>query len=150
MLIQATGPTVSRMDYVNGQGLRHLAPFVRRHHEWWDGSGYPDGLRGEQVPLEARILAVCDAVEAMASDRPYHRAMSLSEIAAEVKRCAGTQFDPTVAEAFIRVAEREGDHLVTNSARDVVRKQANNGNLESFSSGWLIFPESVTSAFLSV
>lgn len=62
------------------QGLRHLAPFVRHHHERWDGIGYPDGLRGEQIPLEARILAICDATEAMASDRPYSRASSMSEI----------------------------------------------------------------------
>ena len=108
------------------QGLRHLAPFVRHHHEWWDGNGYPDGLRGEQIPLAARILAVSDAVEAMASDRPYHRAMSLSEIVAELRRCAGTQFDPAVVEAFIRVAEREGGSLVINSAQEVVLNHADN------------------------
>jgi len=59
-----------------------------------DGRGYPDGLQGDKIPLEARILAVCDAVEAMASDRPYHRGMSLEEIIAELRRCSGTQFDP--------------------------------------------------------
>ncbi|MBC8263539.1 MAG: diguanylate cyclase [Anaerolineales bacterium] len=124
------------------QGLRHLAPFVKHHHEWWDGNGYPGGLPREQPPLEARILAVCDAVEAMASDRPYHRAMSLSEIAAEVKNCAGTQFDPAVTEAFIRIAEREGDRFVTNSAREVRQKQADNGDLESYSNGWFTFQRS--------
>ena len=82
------------------QGLRHLAPFLRYHHERWDGTGYPYGLTGEQIPLEARILAICDAVETMASDRPYRRAMSLDEILAEIERCAGTQFDPKVAETF--------------------------------------------------
>jgi len=106
------------------QGLRHLAPFVRYHHERWDGRGYPAGLHGEDIPLEARILNVCDSVEAMASDRPYHKGMTLSEIIAEVKRCAGTQFDPTVAQVFIRLVEREGEQFIVNSAREVDRKQA--------------------------
>jgi putative nucleotidyltransferase with HDIG domain len=101
------------------QGLRHLAPFVRHHHEWWDWSGYPDGLQGDQIPLEARVLAVSDAVEAMASDRPYHRGMSLAEIIAELRRCSGTQFDPAVVEAFIRVSARTGEHFVVNSAKEV-------------------------------
>ncbi len=105
------------------QGLRHLAPFIRHHHEWWNGNGYPSGLKGEQIPLEARILAVCDAVEAMASDRAYHRAMSLEDIIAELKRCAGIQFDPRVIDAFVRVAERHGTRLVFNSARAIVEKR---------------------------
>jgi diguanylate cyclase (GGDEF)-like protein len=104
-------------------GLRHLAPFVRHHHEWWDGTGYPDGLSGDDIPLEARILAVCDAVEAMASDRPYRKGMSLNKIIAEINGCAGKQFDPAVATAFVRIAERERDTLVTNSALAVLRKQ---------------------------
>ena len=112
------------------QSLRHLAPFVRHHHERWDGRGYPDGLRGDQIPLEARILAVCDAVEAMASDRAYHRAISLDEIVAELKRCAGRQFDSAVVEAFIVIAEREGNHLVINSAQEVAQNHHNeNGQL---------------------
>jgi len=100
-------------------GLRHLASFVRHHHEWWDGRGYPDGLQGDKIPLEARILAVSDAVEAMASDRPYHHGMSLEEIVAELRRCSGTQFDPVVVEAFIRVSTQIGAHFVVNSAREV-------------------------------
>jgi HD-GYP domain-containing protein (c-di-GMP phosphodiesterase class II) len=106
------------------RGLRHLAPFVRHHHERWDGSGYPLGLVGEQTPLEARILAVCDAVEAMASDRPYQRAMSLDEIVGEIKRGRGTHFDPRIADLFVRIAEREGAHLLVNSAQEVTRRQA--------------------------
>jgi HD-GYP domain-containing protein (c-di-GMP phosphodiesterase class II) len=101
------------------RGLRHLAPLVRHHHEWWDGTGYPDRLKGDEIPLEARILAVCDAVEAMASDRPYRKGMSLAKIIAEIQHCAGTQFDPIVAEAFIRVAEREQGQLVVNAASGV-------------------------------
>jgi len=105
------------------RGLRHLAPFVRHHHERWDGCGYPQGLAGEQTPLEARILAVCDAVDAMASDRPYQRAMSLEEIIAEVRRGRGTHFDPLLADVFIQIAEREGAGLLINSAEHVTRKQ---------------------------
>jgi putative nucleotidyltransferase with HDIG domain len=105
------------------QGLRHLAPFVRYHHECWDGRGYPEGLRGNEIPLEARILNICDSVEAMAADRPYRKGMSVEEIIAEVRRCQGTQFDPTIVEVFIRIIEREGHQFVVNSAREVERKQ---------------------------
>lgn len=101
------------------QGLQYLAPFIRHHHERWDGRGYPAGLAGTAIPLEARILNICDSVEAMASDRPYHRAMSVDAIMAEVIRCAGTQFDPTIVKAFLRVTERMGSNFVVNSARTV-------------------------------
>lgn len=107
------------------RGLRHLAPFVRHHHERWDGRGYPQGLVGEETPLEARILAVCDAVEAMASDRPYQRAMSLEEIIVEIRRGRGTHFDPLIADIFIGIAEREGTQLLVNSAEQVTQRQAN-------------------------
>jgi diguanylate cyclase (GGDEF)-like protein len=110
-------------------GLRHLAPFVRHHHERWDGKGYPDGIIGEDIELEARILAVCDAAEAMASDRPYRKGMSLPEIIAEVERCAGTQFDPAVAAAFVKIAEQEREILLINSGQEMMRKHADNGYL---------------------
>jgi diguanylate cyclase (GGDEF)-like protein len=119
------------------RGLRHLAPFVRHHHERWDGRGYPDKLKADEIPLEARILAVCDSAEAMASDRPYHKAMPLSEVIAEVKRCAGTQFDPAVAAAFVTVAEREREHLVVNSAREVQKKRSESTDTSHLISGGL-------------
>lgn len=107
-------------DFIEtSHGLRHLAPFIRHHHERWDGRGYPAELAGEAIPLEARILNVCDSVEAMASDRPYSRAKSVDEIIKEVINCAGLQFDPVVAKAFVRIAEREGAQLIINSARAV-------------------------------
>ncbi len=110
-------------DFIaTSHGLRHVVPFIRHHHERWDGRGYPDGLAGECIPLEARILNVCDSVEAMASDRPYHKAMSIPEIIKEVIQCAGTQFDPEVVKAFIHIAEREGERLVINSARSVINQ----------------------------
>jgi putative nucleotidyltransferase with HDIG domain len=123
------------------RGLRHLAPFVRHHHEWWDGNGYPEGLAEENIPLEARILAVCDAAEAMASDRPYRKGMSLNEIIAEIEHCAGTQFDPVVAEAFVRIVEREREHLIVNSAQEMLLRQAGSGNHAHYRTGRL--PEGV-------
>ena len=107
------------------QGLRHLSPHVKHHHEWWDGTGYPDHLKGEAISLEARILAVCDAVEAMASDRPYSHARSLDQIIDELQRCAGSQFDPAIVAVFVKVARRRGEDFVVNSAREVVQRQTN-------------------------
>jgi putative nucleotidyltransferase with HDIG domain len=107
------------------EGLKHLAPFIRHHHERWDGAGYPLGLRGDEIPLEARILNVCDSVETMASDRPYHRGKSIREIIAEVDRCAGTQFDPAIAETFVNLALKRVDSpFVINSARSVTQQYA--------------------------
>lgn len=73
-----------------------VVPIVRSHHEAWDGSGYPDGLKGEEIPIGARILTVVDCFDALASDRPYRRAMPLSEAIQFVKQKAGTQFDPKI------------------------------------------------------
>ncbi|MDX6627988.1 MAG: hypothetical protein QOH00_234 [Gaiellales bacterium] len=80
--------------------LRQLAPLVRFSHECWDGTGYPDGLAGEQIPLGARIIAVCDAFDAMVSDRPYRGGRSTADALVELRKHAGTQFDPAVVEAF--------------------------------------------------
>jgi diguanylate cyclase (GGDEF)-like protein len=83
-------------------GLRDIAAWVLAHHERLDGRGYPAGLAADEIPLEARILAVADAYEAMIADRPYRPGMPPEEARAELERCAGTQFDPTVVEAFVR------------------------------------------------
>jgi len=77
---------------------------IRHHHERYDGSGYPDGLKGEAIPLEARILAIADAFAAMTSDRVYADAMPLEEVLEEIKRCAGKQFDPRLVELFLPIA----------------------------------------------
>jgi len=76
---------------------------VLHHHERWDGGGYPYGLAGEEIPEDARIVAVADAYDAMVSDRPYRSRLTHAAACAEVERCAGTQFDPVVAEAFLRL-----------------------------------------------
>ncbi|MEG3067667.1 MAG: HD-GYP domain-containing protein [Syntrophaceticus schinkii] len=76
--------------------LSHIAEYILSHHERWDGKGYPQGLKGEEIPLLSRILAVADAFDAMIHDRPYRKAMSREKAMAELKRNAGTQFDPDV------------------------------------------------------
>jgi HD-GYP domain-containing protein (c-di-GMP phosphodiesterase class II) len=85
--------------------LREAIPYVLYHHERWDGAGYPTGKAGEEIPLEARVLAVADAFDAMTSDRPYRRALSRAEALAEVERCAGTQFDPQISRVFLELFE---------------------------------------------
>ena len=83
--------------------LAHVAELVRSCHERFDGGGYPDALAGEQIPLGARVIAVCDAYDAMVSERVYRRPVTAAEAVDEVRRCAGTQFDPAVVEAFCAV-----------------------------------------------
>jgi putative nucleotidyltransferase with HDIG domain len=85
------------------RSLRSALGCVLHHHERWDGRGYPYGLGGHEIPLEARILAVADAYDAMTSDRPYRSARTHDEALAEVERCSGTQFDPQVAETLLRL-----------------------------------------------
>jgi putative two-component system response regulator len=83
---------------------KEILRIVRHHHERYDGTGYPDGLSGDEIPLGSRILAVADSYDAMTSDRPYRRAMSVEMACAGVERGKHAQFDPEVAEAFLRSA----------------------------------------------
>jgi len=80
---------------------RDALPYVLYHHEHWDGGGYPTGRRGTQIPEGARLLAVADAFDAMTSTRPYRRALPTMRALHEIDRCAGTQFDPAFAHAFL-------------------------------------------------
>jgi two-component system, cell cycle response regulator len=83
--------------------LLPVARIVRGTHEHWDGSGYPDGVAGEQIPLGARIIAVCEAFAAMTSPRPYRPARSVDAALEELRACAGSQFDPAVVAAFCQL-----------------------------------------------
>jgi putative nucleotidyltransferase with HDIG domain len=83
--------------------FREALPCVLYHHERWDGRGYPSGKAGREIPVEARVLAIADAFDAMTSDRPYRRALTRSQALAEVERCAGSQFDPEIARVFLEV-----------------------------------------------
>jgi len=85
--------------------LRGAVPIVYCHHEKWDGSGYPRGLKGDEIPLGARIFSAVDAFDAMTFDRPYSTAIPFDAAQAEIKRCAGSHFDPAVVEAFLRVPD---------------------------------------------
>lgn len=89
--------------------LRSLATVVRSSHENWDGSGYPDGIAGEEIPLAARIVHACNAFVAMTSNRPYRGALEVVDALEELERCAGTQFDPTVVRVLLaRVRDEHG------------------------------------------
>ena len=92
------------LDQVGG-ALQRVGMIVRASHERWDGRGYPDGVAGAAIPLEARIISACDAYNAMTTTRSYRRAMAPEAAAAELVRCAGTQFDPTVVEALLAVLD---------------------------------------------
>jgi HD-GYP domain-containing protein (c-di-GMP phosphodiesterase class II) len=86
--------------------MEHVAKLIRASHERYEGGGYPDGLGGEDIPLGSRIIAVCDAYDAMTSSRPYRHGLSSADAVAELQRCAGTQFDPLVVNAFCAVWQR--------------------------------------------
>ena len=81
--------------------LAHISDYILKHHEWWNGNGYPLGLKGNEIPLESRVIAIVDAYESMTTGRPYRPAISKNEAIAELKKCAGTQFDPSLVKKFI-------------------------------------------------
>ena len=86
--------------------LTPIIPFVYHHHEHWDGGGYPEGLTGENIPLGARIIGAVDALDAMITHRPYRSPISIQEASAELQRCAGTQFDPSVVQHLVLLLEQ--------------------------------------------
>jgi putative nucleotidyltransferase with HDIG domain len=105
--LMQTHPIVGAEVVGSIPGLHALAPIIRAHHERWDGRGYPDGLAGEEIPQTARIISVADAYLAMISDRPYQQARTPAEARAELRRCAGSQFDPAVVTALDALLEQE-------------------------------------------
>jgi putative nucleotidyltransferase with HDIG domain len=94
--------------------LRDAADIVLAHQEFFDGTGYPRGLRGEQIPLGSRIFSIADALDAMLSDRPYRNALPMSHAREEIRRCAGTQFDPKIVEVFLSIPENHWIELREN------------------------------------
>jgi len=114
-------PTLGAKILLRLVAFRGAIPYVLYHHERWDGTGYPTGRSGEEIPVEARVLAIADAFDAMTSDRPYRRALSPDEALAEVERCAGTQFDPELVEIFVELfwesEELAAEHPVRSSPR---------------------------------
>jgi putative nucleotidyltransferase with HDIG domain len=98
---------VNKMEFLTG-----TADIVEHHHESWDGSGYPSGLKGEEIPLGARIVAVADSFDAMTTDRSYRRALSIDEAIERMNKAAGTQFDPKIVRLFVRHIREKGYELV--------------------------------------
>ncbi len=97
------------------EALQPLVPIVLHHHEAYDGTGYPEGLMGDAIPLEARIIGLANAIDALACDRPYRRGWAFEAILEEVQRCSGAQFDPQVVNAFLQVAEIKGSAILIGS-----------------------------------
>jgi HD-GYP domain-containing protein (c-di-GMP phosphodiesterase class II) len=98
--------------------LRDIVHPVKHHHENWDGSGYPDGLIGEAIPLSSRVIMFADTVDAMLSDRPYRAAMSRLQVRAEIIRMRGKQFDPGICDALLE--SPVWDELFTNAPQPVM------------------------------
>ncbi|MBU4227106.1 PAS domain S-box protein [bacterium] len=100
----------SRIGYRMAKNIPDFAPIAQEilyHHEHWDGNGYPDGLKGEKIPLLSRIISIVDAYDVMQSRRPYKGAVSKTEALKEIKRCAGTQFDPQLVEIFLKIVKNK-------------------------------------------
>lgn len=91
----------------SGPDLITIADWILKHHEWWDGNGYPLGLKGEEIPLECRILAIADAYDAMISSRPYREGRTPAEAVIELQKCSGTQFDPYLVDKFVELIEED-------------------------------------------
>jgi hypothetical protein len=107
--VMKTHPEIGEQMLKSIDFLRPALPVVRHHHERWDGRGYPDNLAGEDIPIGARIVGVCDAFDAMTTDRPYKKAMPVQEALEEILRNSGTQFDPHCAALLIDVVKHMGD-----------------------------------------
>jgi putative nucleotidyltransferase with HDIG domain len=97
------------------RSLQEIVPAILHHHERWDGTGYPHALRAEEIPVEAGVVGLADAFDAMTTDRPYSDARSLEAAVAEIVRNRGTQFAPAVVDAFLRVTERRPEQLATDA-----------------------------------
>src|SRR5256712_11185099 len=95
--------------------LAPLGPIVRAEHERWNGTGYPDGLKGEEIPIEARIIHACDAFHAMASDRAYRKALPMAAIVAEVQKGTGQAIRPRVVDVLLELIESEPPHITAPS-----------------------------------
>ncbi len=91
----------------NSPSFLPIVPIIRQHHEFYNGAGYPDKLAGNQISIEARIVAVADAIEAMTSDRPYRKKLTTKQVIDELKACSGSQFDPLVAQTAVRLFEKK-------------------------------------------
>lgn len=101
------------VELVKSIGISHqIISIIRHHHEFFDGTGHPDGLKSEEIPLLARIVSVADSFDAMITDRPYRKALSMNDAISELRRCAGTQFDPLLVELFVDVINEKRECIL--------------------------------------
>ncbi len=107
--IMKSHPVRGEKIVINIKKLQMISEWVKSHHERWDGKGYPDALKGENIPLAGRIIALADTYDAMTSTRPYRTALSHETAISEIKRCAGTQFDPRLADIFVSLSDEIDD-----------------------------------------
>jgi HD-GYP domain-containing protein (c-di-GMP phosphodiesterase class II) len=104
---------------LSSKNLTGIADLILKHHERWDGKGYPLGIKGPDIPIECRILAIADAFEAMTHERPYQAAMTQGEAIRELWRCSGAQFDPGLVQVFVRVVARQDDDVMLGQGKAV-------------------------------
>ncbi|HEU4326819.1 MAG TPA: HD domain-containing phosphohydrolase [Roseiflexaceae bacterium] len=124
MALMREHPTIGERIIAQMRFARDVAPIIRSHHERWDGRGYPDGLHGEEIPIGARVVAIVDAYDAMASDRPYRNALPEEEIVRRLREGSGSQFDPYLLEVFLellaqralpRLPDTDAEHVLGNA-----------------------------------
>jgi diguanylate cyclase (GGDEF)-like protein len=101
--VMRTHSSIGERIAMEAAEIKDIAHLILKHHEKWDGTGYPIGLFGEEIPLECRILAIVDTFDAMTNDRPYRKALPMESAVHEIRRCKGTQFDPSLVELFCQV-----------------------------------------------
>lgn len=118
--IMRTHPIVGQQIVSRVPGFESVADAIRHEHERWDGAGYPDGVAGTRIPLASRIVLACDAYHAMTSDRPYRKSLGHAAARAELVRCAGSQFDPTVVGALLAALDREHAALAAATTDELV------------------------------
>ncbi len=109
-------PELSR-KILAATSLQEILPWISAHHERWDGMGYPRGLKGEDIPVEARLMAICDSYDAMVSDRPYRKGLSYTAALTELVKGQGTQFDPELVDVFIGLLDRMETHRMASNGR---------------------------------
>jgi response regulator RpfG family c-di-GMP phosphodiesterase len=130
------------------KGLRQIRDWILYHHERWDGRGYPKNIKGDRIPIQSRILSVCDTYSAMTEDRPYRKRLSDQEARREIKKVSGTQLDPTIANIFLDLGVNgHNGNFINTFSKDTLLGDLNfengtNGNGHDFSQAVLTLPSS--------
>ena len=99
-------PLLGEAVLLTSERLVEIAPIIRHHHEWWNGNGYPDGLKREAIPIEARIIAIADVYQALTSSRSYRPAYAKKKAINIIKKNSGIQFDPKIVDAFLKILKK--------------------------------------------